>query len=67
VIEIPEAFAQSTVEREGEPGVAWLGELARSVEELLERWERGTGRSCTGASRSSSRCGSGPRVLLCQP
>ncbi|MFI6929694.1 aminoglycoside phosphotransferase family protein [Streptomyces sp. NPDC050287] len=39
MIEIPEAFAQSTIEREGEPGAAWLGELARIVEELLGRWE----------------------------
>lgn len=39
MIEIPEAFAQSTIEREGEPGAAWLGELAGIVEELLGRWE----------------------------
>ncbi|MEV0231488.1 aminoglycoside phosphotransferase family protein [Nonomuraea sp. NPDC050786] len=38
MIEIPEAFAQSTVEREGEPGAAWLAELPAIVEELLERW-----------------------------
>jgi streptomycin 6-kinase len=39
MIEIPEAFAQSTIEREGEPGAAWLAGLARIVDELLERWE----------------------------
>ncbi|MFG3532312.1 aminoglycoside phosphotransferase family protein [Streptomyces sp. NPDC047917] len=39
MIEIPEAFGQSTIEREGEPGAAWLGELAMIVEELLGRWE----------------------------
>ncbi|MGW2090111.1 aminoglycoside phosphotransferase family protein [Streptomyces sp. NPDC001880] len=39
MIEIPEAFARSTVEREGEPGAAWLAELPGVVEELLGRWE----------------------------
>ncbi|GAA3773789.1 aminoglycoside phosphotransferase family protein [Streptomyces phyllanthi] len=39
MIEVPEAFARSTVEREGEAGAAWLGELAGIVEELLGRWE----------------------------
>ncbi|MGW2636947.1 aminoglycoside phosphotransferase family protein [Streptomyces sp. NPDC001348] len=39
MIGIPEAFAQSTIQREGEPGAAWLGELGRIVEELLGRWE----------------------------
>ncbi|NUW30848.1 kinase [Nonomuraea sp. SMC257] len=38
MIEIPEAFARSTVEREGEPGAAWLAELPRTVDELLTRW-----------------------------
>ncbi|MER6946463.1 aminoglycoside phosphotransferase family protein [Nonomuraea sp. NPDC000554] len=39
MIETPRAFARSTVEREGEPGAAWLAELPGIVEELLERWE----------------------------
>ncbi|MGW1027954.1 aminoglycoside phosphotransferase family protein [Streptomyces sp. NPDC002577] len=38
MIEMPEAFARSTVGREGEPGAVWLGELPGIVEELLERW-----------------------------
>ncbi|MFI6737528.1 aminoglycoside phosphotransferase family protein [Nonomuraea sp. NPDC050451] len=38
MIGIPEAFARSTVEREGEPGAAWLAELPGIVHELLERW-----------------------------
>ncbi|MGW3495518.1 aminoglycoside phosphotransferase family protein [Streptomyces sp. NPDC001020] len=36
--EMPEEFARSTVEREGEPGAAWLAELPGIVDELLERW-----------------------------
>jgi streptomycin 6-kinase len=39
MIGIPAAFAQSTVEREGEPGATWLVELPGIVDELLERWE----------------------------
>ncbi|MFI7637303.1 aminoglycoside phosphotransferase family protein [Nonomuraea sp. NPDC049400] len=39
MIGIPEAFARSTIEREGEPGAAWIAELPGIVEELLERWE----------------------------
>ncbi|MFE9644073.1 aminoglycoside phosphotransferase family protein [Streptomyces sp. NPDC006365] len=39
MIRIPEAFARSTVDREGEPGAAWLAELPRIVDELLGRWE----------------------------
>lgn len=39
MIGIPEAFARSTVEREGEPGAVWLAELPRIVDELLGRWE----------------------------
>jgi streptomycin 6-kinase len=35
---IPEAFARSTFEREGEAGAAWLAELPTIVEELLSRW-----------------------------
>ncbi|MEV0822240.1 aminoglycoside phosphotransferase family protein [Nonomuraea rubra] len=36
---IPEAFARATVEREGEPGAAWLAGLPAIVAGLLERWE----------------------------
>jgi streptomycin 6-kinase len=35
---IPEAFARSTIEREGEAGAAWLAELPGIVAELVERW-----------------------------
>ncbi|MEV0490028.1 aminoglycoside phosphotransferase family protein [Streptomyces atratus] len=38
MIGIPGAFARSTIEREGEPGAAWLAELPRIVDELLGRW-----------------------------
>ncbi|MEU5869223.1 aminoglycoside phosphotransferase family protein [Nonomuraea sp. NPDC047529] len=38
MIEIPEAFARATVEREGEPGAAWLAELPGIAGELLDRW-----------------------------
>lgn len=39
MIAVPEAFARSTVEREGDPGAAWLAELPRIVAELLGRWD----------------------------
>ncbi|MEU2674529.1 aminoglycoside phosphotransferase family protein [Streptomyces sp. NPDC007164] len=39
MIEVPETFARSTVEREGGPGAAWLAELPGIVEELLGRWK----------------------------
>ncbi|MGW0962023.1 aminoglycoside phosphotransferase family protein [Streptomyces gelaticus] len=39
MIEVPDAFARGTIEREGEPGAAWLAELPRIVGELLGRWE----------------------------
>ncbi|MFD0148160.1 aminoglycoside phosphotransferase family protein [Streptomyces sp. NPDC055721] len=39
MIRTPEAFARTTVEREGDPGSAWLVELPGIVEELLELWE----------------------------
>lgn len=39
MIGIPEAFARSTIEREGECGATWLAELPGIVEDLLERWE----------------------------
>jgi streptomycin 6-kinase len=38
VIEIPERFAQNTIEREGEHGQAWVASLPSLVDELLERW-----------------------------
>ncbi|MEV4357828.1 aminoglycoside phosphotransferase family protein [Nonomuraea sp. NPDC049625] len=38
MIGIPEVFARSTAEREGDPGAAWLAELPGIVDELLERW-----------------------------
>ncbi|MFD7022036.1 aminoglycoside phosphotransferase family protein [Promicromonospora sukumoe] len=39
MIDVPEAFAQTTVEREGESGAAWLDELPGIVDELLGQWE----------------------------
>ncbi|NGO49182.1 aminoglycoside phosphotransferase family protein [Streptomyces ureilyticus] len=39
MMRIPETFARSTVDREGEAGAAWLAELPRIVGELLRRWE----------------------------
>ncbi|MFG1628791.1 aminoglycoside phosphotransferase family protein [Kribbella sp. NPDC049227] len=36
---IPAAFAQSTVDREGEAGRAWLSELPTIIEDLLARWD----------------------------
>ncbi len=39
MIGTPEAFSRSTIEREGEPGAAWLAELPGIVDELLQRWE----------------------------
>ncbi|MET9535089.1 aminoglycoside phosphotransferase family protein [Streptomyces sp. NPDC006649] len=38
MIAMPEEFAQSTVNREGEAGAAWLTELPGIVAELLGRW-----------------------------
>ncbi|MFJ5294599.1 aminoglycoside phosphotransferase family protein [Streptomyces sp. NPDC088348] len=38
MIAMPEEFAQSTVNREGEAGAAWLAELPGIVAELLGRW-----------------------------
>jgi streptomycin 6-kinase len=38
MVGIPEAFARSTVEREGEPGAVWLAGLPGIVDELLGRW-----------------------------
>ncbi|MFC9753941.1 aminoglycoside phosphotransferase family protein [Streptomyces sp. NPDC056921] len=39
MIEVPETFARSTIEREGGPGAVWLAGLPGIVEELLGRWE----------------------------
>jgi streptomycin 6-kinase len=39
MIAVPETFARTTIEREGETGAAWLAELPGIVDELLERWE----------------------------
>jgi streptomycin 6-kinase len=36
---VPETFVRNTVGREGERGAAWLAELPRLVDELLERWD----------------------------
>ncbi|MFD9441529.1 aminoglycoside phosphotransferase family protein [Streptomyces sp. NPDC060006] len=38
MIGVPETFARSTLEREGEPGAVWLAELPGIVDELLGRW-----------------------------
>lgn len=35
---IPEAFARTTIDREGEAGAAWLAELPTIVEDLLAQW-----------------------------
>lgn len=39
MIAMPEEFARSTVDREGEAGAAWLAELPGIVETLLEQWD----------------------------
>ncbi|WP_406500534.1 aminoglycoside phosphotransferase family protein [Streptomyces sp. NBC_01590] len=39
MIEVPEAFSRSTIEREGEAGAVWLAGLPGTVEELLDCWE----------------------------
>jgi len=38
MILVPEEFVRATVEREGEPGAAWLAELPGIVDDLLELW-----------------------------
>ncbi|MFG2500244.1 aminoglycoside phosphotransferase family protein [Streptomyces sp. NPDC048441] len=38
-VEVPEGFALSTIQREGEPGRAWLATLPELAEELLRRWD----------------------------
>jgi streptomycin 6-kinase len=39
MIEIPEAFARATIDREGEAGAAWLATLPALAEGLFERWQ----------------------------
>lgn len=39
MIVVPEEFARCTVEREGEPGAAWLAGLPGIVEEVLGSWD----------------------------
>ncbi|MFC5181606.1 aminoglycoside phosphotransferase family protein [Actinomadura harenae] len=39
MIEVPKAFADGTVAREGEPGSRWLAELPLIVDDLLARWD----------------------------
>lgn len=39
MVVIPEVFARSTVEREGEAGSEWLAGLPGIVKELLDRWD----------------------------
>jgi len=36
---IPEAFATTTIAREGDAGAAWLAELPAIVDDLLDRWQ----------------------------
>jgi streptomycin 6-kinase len=38
VINLPDTFVRSTIEREGAPGAAWLDGLPGIVDELLGRW-----------------------------
>ena len=39
MIEIPEAFSRSTIDREGEPGAQWLATLPNLATTLLGQWE----------------------------
>ncbi|MFD4765747.1 hypothetical protein [Streptomyces niveus] len=39
MIVVPEEFTRCTVEREGEPGAAWLAGLPGIVAEVLGRWD----------------------------
>ncbi|MEV4253043.1 aminoglycoside phosphotransferase family protein [Spirillospora sp. NPDC049652] len=39
MIEVPQAFADATAAREGEPGARWLAELPLIVDDLLARWD----------------------------
>jgi streptomycin 6-kinase len=36
---IPATFTRATIDREGEPGAAWLAELPAIVDDLLARWK----------------------------
>ncbi|HEY8985111.1 MAG TPA: aminoglycoside phosphotransferase family protein [Streptomyces sp.] len=38
MIEVPEAFVRITVEREGEVGERWIGELPGIVDQLIKQW-----------------------------
>jgi streptomycin 6-kinase len=38
MIDIPARFVRGTIEREGEPGRAWLATLPGLIEEFLQRW-----------------------------
>ncbi|MCS0638214.1 aminoglycoside phosphotransferase family protein [Streptomyces sp. LP05-1] len=38
MIAVPDTFARSTIDREGDPGAAWLARLPRELGELLDRW-----------------------------
>lgn len=38
MIDVPEAFVTTTVDREGDAGAAWLAELPDIAETLLDRW-----------------------------
>ncbi|MEV5279516.1 aminoglycoside phosphotransferase family protein [Streptomyces sp. NPDC051993] len=38
MIAVPDTFTRSTIEREGEPGAAWLAELPMLVDDLTQRW-----------------------------
>lgn len=66
MIAMPEEFAQSTVDREGEAGAAWLTELPRIMDELLGRWGCvPDGEVMHGGLASSFRYGGGPRRAPC--
>lgn len=39
MIAVPETFARSTIEREGDPGAGWIAELPAIVGGLLARWD----------------------------
>jgi streptomycin 6-kinase len=38
MVEIPEGFSRHTIDREGDPGRAWLATLPGLVDEFLQRW-----------------------------
>ncbi|MEU3958818.1 aminoglycoside phosphotransferase family protein [Streptomyces buecherae] len=39
MIEVPEQFKRTTIEREGAAGAAWVTQLPALTDQLLERWE----------------------------